>query len=180
MKLPKKCVVDTNVPIVANLAIQPDPGSDVPDACVEACVKAVEHIIYNKECRLIIDTGDEIFDEYIGQLTMTRKGQPGVGDRFMIWVHDNRHKPEYCVRVRITSNGDSYEEFPMHDGLNDFDTSDRKFIAVSYAHPEKPPILQATDSKWWGWKDALAEVGINVLFLCQEYVETKYAKKMGM
>ena len=44
MKLPKKCVVDTNVPIVANLAIQPDPGSDVPDACVKACVEAVEHV----------------------------------------------------------------------------------------------------------------------------------------
>ena len=47
------------------------------------------------------------------------------------------------------------------------------------AHPDKPPILQATDSKWWGWKDALAEVGITVHFLCPDYVKAKYAEKMG-
>lgn len=46
-------------------------------------------------------------------------------------------------------------------------------------HVEKPQILQATDSKWWGWKDDLAEVGIAVQFLCPEYVEAKYAEKMG-
>ena len=31
MSLPKKCIVDTNVPKTANLAIQPDPDSDVFD-----------------------------------------------------------------------------------------------------------------------------------------------------
>jgi hypothetical protein len=81
--------------------------------------------------------------------------------------------------VVITKVGDSYEEFPSHDGLNDFDRSDRKFVAVTNAHPDKPPILQATDSKWWGWKDALAEVGITAHFLCPEYAEDKYAEKMG-
>ena len=29
MSLPKKCLVDTNVPKTANLATQPDEGSDV-------------------------------------------------------------------------------------------------------------------------------------------------------
>ncbi len=174
MNLPKKCVVDTNVPITANLATQPDPGSDVPYACVQACIEAIDHVI--KKRGLIIDTGDEIYGEYRHKLSM--KGQPGVGDRFMKWVHDNRWSLPDDHRVRITRSGDSYEEFPMHDGLNNFDGSDRKFVAVSNAHPEKPPILQATDSKWWGWRDALAEVGIKVLFLCQEYVETKYAEKI--
>ena len=45
MSLPAKCVVDTNVPILANLATQPDPGSDFPGTCVEACVDAVEHVM---------------------------------------------------------------------------------------------------------------------------------------
>ncbi len=68
---------------------------------------------------------------------------------------------------------------PAHDDLHDFDNSDRKFVAVANAHPSKPPILQATDSKWWGWKDALREVGVSVDFLCQEYIKAIYAEKMG-
>lgn len=175
MSLPKKCLVDTNVPKTANLATQPDSDSDVSDACVLTCIEAVEYVI-KKRC-LIIDAGDEIFDEYRQQLSM--KGQPGVGDRFMKWVHDNRWSLSDSQRVNITRDGDSYDEFPTHDDLNDFDRSDRKFVAVANAHAEKPPILQATDSKWWGWKDALAEVGIAVRFLCSEYVEAKYAEKMG-
>jgi hypothetical protein len=175
MSLPKKCLVDTNVPKTANLATQPDRDSDVSEACVLACIEAVEHVI--KKRGLIIDTGDEIFDEYRQQLSM--KGQPGVGDRFMKWVHDNRWSLNDAQRVTITRNGDSYDEFPTHDDLNDFDRSDRKFVAVANAHADRPPILQATDSKWWGWKDALAEVGITVQFLCPECVEAKYAEKMG-
>lgn len=175
MSLPKKCLVDTNVPKTANLATQSDRDPDVSDACVQACILAIEHV--TKRYGLIIDVGDEIFNEYRQQLSM--KGQPGVGDRFMKWVHDNRWSLPETNRVTITRNGDSYEEFPTHDGLNNFDRSDRKFVATANAHLEKPPILQATDSKWWGWKDALAEVGITVQFLCPEYVEAKYAEKMG-
>jgi hypothetical protein len=175
MSLPKKCLVDTNVPKTANIATQLDPNSDVSDACVLACVEAVEYVI-KKRC-LIIDAGDEIFDEYRQQLSM--KGQPGIGDRFMKWVHDNRWSLPDSHRVTITRNGDTYNEFPTHDDLNDFDKSDRKFVAAANAHAEKPPILQATDSKWWGWKDALKDVGITVHFLCPEYVEAKYAEKIG-
>jgi hypothetical protein len=98
----------------------------------------------------------------------------------MKWVHDHRWSLPATQRVAITKNGDSYDEFPKHNDLNGFDRSDRKFIAVANAHLDKPPILQATDSKWWGWKDALAEVGITVQFLCPEYVEAKYAEKMGI
>jgi hypothetical protein len=134
-----------------------------------ACIAAGEPVI--KPGGLIIEAGDEIFDEYRQQRSM--KGQPGMGDTFMKWVNDHRYNPEYCSRVTITINGDSYQEFPTHDALNDFDRSDRKFVAVANAHADKPPILQATDSKWWGWKDALAEVGIAVQFLCPGYVEAK-------
>jgi len=175
MNWPIKCVVDTNVPKTANLSMQPDPDSDVPDACVLACIEAVEHVI--KKRGLVLDTGDEIFNEYRQQLSL--KGQPGVGDRFMKWVHDNRWTLGDSNRVSITRTGESYKEFPDHDGLNDFDKSDRKFVAVSNAHPDKPPILQATDSKWWGWKDALAEVDIIAHFVCPEYAKAKYAEKMG-
>ncbi|RJR40670.1 MAG: hypothetical protein C4576_20015 [Desulfobacteraceae bacterium] len=173
--LPQQCLVDTNVPKTANLALDPDKIPQELEGCVLACVEAVEHVV-KKGC-LVMDYGDEIFYEYRQNLSM--KGQPGVGDRFMKWVHDHRWKLPDVDRVRITRNGDSYNEFPNHAGLIQFDNSDRKFVAVANAHPNKPPILQATDSKWWGWKDALAEVGITVHFLCPDYVKTKYAEKMG-
>ncbi len=55
--------------------------------------------------------------------------------------------------------------------------SDRKFVAVANAHPDKPPIMHATDSKWWAWKDALKDVGITVHFLCPDYVKAKCTPK---
>lgn len=175
MSLPKKCLVDTNVPKTANLATQPASEEDIPNACILACIEAIEHIINNGG--LVIDAGDEIFDEYRQQLSM--KGQPGIGDSFMKWVHDHRYSEDFTCRVSITQEGESYEEFPVHNGLIDFDKSDRKFVAAANAHPDKPPILQATDSKWWHWQQALAEAGIAVNFLCPDYVKTKCAKKLG-
>lgn len=175
MNWPKKCVVDTNVPKIANLVMQQNRDSDVSDECVLDCVDAIEHVTKNRA--LVLDAGDEIFDEYRQQLSMS--GQPGVGDGFMKWVHDSRWSLPKGNRVKITKNGDSYEEFPHHPGLENFDISDRKFVAVANAHHQKPPILQATDSKWWGWKDALTQVGITVIFVCPDYVRVKYAKKIG-
>lgn len=172
--LPNKCLVDTNVAISANLATKPDPVSGVPDACVSECVRQIQNI--TKNGGLVIDDIGEIFYEYISNLSLS--GQPGVGDTFAKWVHDHQWNPSKVDRVVITKNGHSYNQFPDHEGLIQFDNADRKFIAVSNAHPNKPPILQATDSKWWGWKDALAEVGITVHFLCPEYVETKYTEKI--
>ena len=175
MNLPLRCVVDTNVPIVANLATQPDSDSDFPISCVEACLRAVEHVVETRG--LILDAGDEIFSEYMRHLSLS--GQPGIGDRFMKWVHDYRWTLDSSQRVSITKNGDSYDQFPSCSGLDKVDNSDRKFIAVSNAHPEKPTILQATDSEWLEWKDTLAKCGIKVEFLCLEYVKAKHVVKKG-
>jgi len=174
MSLPEKCVVDTNVPKTANLAFSPLQDPDVPESCIAACIAAIEHV-RDKRC-LVIDAGDEIYGEYKRQLLM--KGQPGVGDRFMKWVHDHRWSLPESQRVNITKNGDSYDEFPTSVDLASFDKADMKFVAVANAHEEKPPILQAVDHKWWGWKDALAEAGVTVQFLCPDYTEKKYAKKI--
>jgi len=172
---PEKCLIDTNVPITANLSLAPQDISDELTGCVLVCVEAIEHVVKNGG--LVLDAGEEIFTEYRNNLSMS--GQPGVGDRFMKWVHDNRWSFPDADRVTITKNGVSYSEFPGHNDLTNFDNSDRKFIAVSNAHPGKPPILQATDSKWWRWKEALAETGITVDFLCPDYVEAKYAEKFN-
>jgi hypothetical protein len=174
--LPKKCLVDTNVPKTANLAL--DPGA-IPielAQCVLNCIEAIQKII--QKGGLVIDSGNEIFEEYRNNLAIN--GAPGVGDKFMKWVHDNRWMLPSKDRVEITKNGESYFEFPSHPGLSQFDISDRKFVAVANAHPNKPPILQATDSKWWGWTKALNEVGVKVHFLCPVYAQKKYQEKIGL
>lgn len=176
MSIPsEKCLVDTNVPITANHAVKP---GDIPKElanCVSACVETIQHILKNGG--LVLDEGNEIFREYLDHLSLG--GQPGPGDKFMKWVHVHQWSADKVTQVRITRNGNSYNEFPNHVGLRNFDPSDRKFVAVANAHSEKPPILQATDSKWLGWEKALAKVGITVDFLCRDYVQTKYAKKIG-
>ena len=173
--MPRKCVVDTNVPKTANLAEDPNSiPNDLAD-CVLVCVEAVGQLM--KKGGLVIDVEDEIYIEYLRNLALS--GRKGIGNAFMKWVHDNRWNFPDADRVTITKDGEGYNEFPNHDGLINFDRSDRKFIAVANAHPDKPPVLQATDSKWWGWKDALGEVGIIVKFLCPDYVEAKYVEKMG-
>ena len=175
--LPDKCVVDTNVPIVANLLVSNDQKSDIPLNCINACFKAIQHVM--EKGVLVIDNKDEILSEYRKNLAV--KGEQGIGYGFVKWVYEKLcQQPEKVVQISITKNNSSYEEFPEHDDLISFDLSDRKFIAVANACPDtdKPPILQATDSKWWGWKDALSEVGIDVRFLCPDYVKEKYSKKL--
>jgi hypothetical protein len=172
-RFPKKCVVDTNVPKTANRAIMPATIPDEEVHCVQACVEAIEHIV--TKGGLVIDAGDCIFEEYRRQLSIS--GHPGLGDGFMKWVHDNRWKLPEEDRVIISKEGDTYLEFPNDAALSNFDRSDRKFVAVANKHPAKPPILEATDSKWWIHQAALEEAGIKVLFLCPDYVRRKCEEK---
>ncbi len=101
----------------------------------------------------------------------------------MKWVLTHQADPIRITRVSITpipdsEDGNDFEEFPQHPGLRAFDRSDRKFVATANACPGKPPILQASDSKWQGWKTALGEAGITVKFLCPDEIETLYRSKM--
>jgi hypothetical protein len=102
---------------------------------------------------------------------LRRTGQPGVADQFLAWVLTNYRNPNRCELVRISpcGPGDSdFAEFPKDDRLQDFDPSDKKFVAVSLAHSNKPPILQAVDKKWWYYRSALCENGVAVEFLCEK------------
>lgn len=64
--------------------------------------------------------------------------------------------------------------------LINFDAPDRKFVAVSAAHPDRPPIAQAADSKWLDWAPALQRHGIQVEFLCLVDIQRFHDKKFGV
>lgn len=159
---------------VANLHEKPEPHPDVSPDCIEQCILHLRHITGNGG--LALDNGGKIFCEYINNLFLS--GHPGIGDYFVKWVFNNQWNSASVDRGAITKNNGGYKEFPLYEGLNNFDDSDRKYIAAAGAHPEKPPVLQAVDSKWRGWKQPLKEARIIVIFLCPEFVQEKYAQKM--
>lgn len=150
-------VVDTNVAIVAN------GQCDHADwKCQLACVKKLEEVV--KQKKIAIDDKGLILKEYSGYLN--HSGEPSVGDKFYKHVFNNQYTKKYCVRVSIHPVADSFQEFPKSPDLQDFDKSDRKFVAVALAAGRSVPILNATDSDWVNYKKALVAAGVSVVQLC--------------
>lgn len=158
-----KVVVDTNVPKVAN---GPNASPQATAQCVLACIRYIDEICAGKHV-LVLDDGWHILSEYMQQLRST--GQPGVGDGFLKWVLTNQYNPVHCERVPISSHPErGFREFPEDPRLENFDRSDRKFVAVSRAHASRPPIVNAVDTDWWSYRTVLESHGVSVLFLCPE------------
>ncbi|MBZ4331379.1 hypothetical protein NR800_19760 [Corallococcus interemptor] len=170
---PALFVIDTNVPLTAN-----NNEKTVSPACVQACVQEIHAVIQSG--RIVLDDNWRIINEYKHKLSPT--GQPGVGDRFLKWVLTHHANPARCVRVSLTPRQEDprdFEEFPRDPALAGFDPSDRKFVAASCAHEERPPILQATDSKWWGLRREFERCGVRVRFLCPKDIQELHERKGG-
>jgi hypothetical protein len=170
----KTIVVDTNVAVVANGHPQ-----QASLECKRICVKRLESIEQGKE-KLVLDSKWQIVKEYTRNLSL--KGQSRPGDVFLKWAMDNIKNKEFCELVNITpldSDPTNFKEFPQVSELSGFDPSDRKFIAVSMAHSDRPSILQAVDSLWWEFKDALERNGVNVEFICESDIRNIYDQRTG-
>lgn len=154
-------VVDTNVAMVAS------GHSDQADAeCVNACIQRLHSLML--EGVLLIDELRLILQEYL--VALGHAGQPGAGEVFVKWAWSNQSTPQFVRQVALTPRADNawrrFEEFPDRDDLSRFDRNDQKFAAVAVASGENPPILNAVDSDWWEHREALADSGIHVEFLC--------------
>lgn len=123
-----------------------------------------------KEGLLVLDEGGQIFNEY-RQQHLSFSGQPGPGDVFFKWLVDNRYNADRVSLVSLSRDPNKPERFtafPNDPQLEAFDPSDRKFVAVALTHQDRPAILNATDSDWWKFKDALLANGVIVRFVCGE------------
>lgn len=159
-----KAIVDTNVAIVANRK-----SAQASSQCIGHCINAIREITTSGT--LVLDDGWRIINEY--KRNLQQSGQPGIGDAFFKWVLTNWSNKNRCEVVVITQHPDSsdptdFVEFPNDPALQNFDRSDRKFVAVALAHPESPPILNATDTDWWYHRTTLERHGIKVHFLCTD------------
>ena len=155
-------VVDTNVPVVANRQA-PQAGEE----CVICCIGALEEV--KESGRVVLDDGSVILTEYMERLCLA--GQPGLGDAFFKWVWQHQAVPSRCSRVPVKQTArdpDDFDEFPKDPALGRFDPSDRKFVAVALAHPDRPEILNAVDSDWWEFREPLGQHGVRIKFLCPE------------
>ncbi len=164
-------VVDTNIVLVAN-----GQHADISADCVAACALRLQEI--KKQGRLALDDQFLILAEYLHKTQPKQGNRPG--DAFVKWALQNRSNMERVDAVRLQAHhARGFESFPDDADLANFDTSDRKFVAVAYAHPAKPPILQAADSKWLDWSPALKRHQIKVEFLCKSDVNRFHKKKFG-
>ena len=170
--IPLRCVVDTNVATTANGA---NPGA--PGTCQVASARALQAVV--AQGHVFVDDEGRIMAEY--RQNLRAGGQPGPGDAFLKWLLTHEWSPERVTRVRLThvpGDPEDFVELPPAPAGTLYDRSDRKFLAVAAAHPERPPVLQSFDSQWWGWQKSLAAAGIGIHFLCTGEIRAKHAKKM--
>jgi hypothetical protein len=154
--------VDVNVAIVANGS-----SSQADSACVLACIDALTEV--KEHGIIVLDDGLRIINEYRRHLSFS--GQPGLGDFFFKWMHDNQAVDGRCERVSLTPrNGDpgDFVEFPDDPALNSFDRSDRKYVAAALSSRLAPRILNAVDTDWWNHRTALEANGVQIKFLCPQ------------
>ena len=156
-------VVDTNVPLVANRQ-----ADQAGRECEAVCIQALRQV--QAERRTLLDDKGLIIEEYRNRLRLS--GEPGLGDAFFKWLWENQFNQEHCRIVPLTVHADrGFAEFPDDVCLSSFDLSDRKFVAVALASGAGPHVLNATDTDWWRDRQALAENGVHVVFLCPELME---------
>lgn len=152
-------IIDTNVLVVAN---QHHENASIH--CVERCMDALAEAHGDQ---VFLDEGQRILDEY--RHHCSHSGQPGVGDAFFKWLWDNQGNTCHCKKVLITPHeGRGFGEFPEDANFDGFDRNDRKFVAVAVASNEEPPIINASDTDWWDYREAFKKNGINICFLCEE------------
>ncbi|MDP2338603.1 MAG: hypothetical protein Q8N05_19575 [Bacteroidota bacterium] len=163
-------IVDTNVPLVAQ-----GTAKQMSSDCVLNCVNFLEQL-FQGQFLLVIDTEYHLIGEY--SIQMNKGSQYQYGNRFLKWIFNNQANPLKIKAVKITQLDEfNFEEVPQNLIDIGFDNSDRKFVAVAIANNNQAKIVQAADSKWIGWEEALNIEGITVCFLCKEELKVIYQTK---
>jgi hypothetical protein len=165
-------VIDTNVLLVAD-----GKAPQMSDACVHECLTRLERVKSTEQ--VVLDDAWIIMGEYRNMLSPNRSPTPGSA--FLKWLLQVQAVVKHVSLVTITPLNRAetlFAEFPPDAALEAaIDPSDRKFFAASNAHPDKPPILEATDSKWLGWEVQLKKHGIKVEVLCRGELEAIRERK---
>ena len=167
-----KVILDTNVPTEAAMA---------PDLCQRSklviqgkCMEYIYGLIKGKT-KLVLDADYEIIGEYRRNIDKSSN----MGILFLKWLDQYLGTISMDDLLKLEKNAEGeYIFFPLDENTKDFDPSDRKFIALANLHPQKPPVVEGTDGKWWGYVSAFKKYGIRIHFLDEEYAQMIYTKKI--
>lgn len=168
-----RIVLDTNVPVKASIP---------PNECLaeelemqKACMEYIRELTIKQDKKLVLDMNFEILKEYENNVLKNSN----MGKLFFKWLYGYYSKilPEDIIKLEKNQSGE-YINYPYDDETKGFDESDKKFVALANAHPDKPPIIEAADGKWLGYESAFAKYGIHIEFLDRKYAQKMYEKKI--
>ncbi len=127
-------VIDSNIIVVAN-----DPNHTSGEDCHATCRRFLYDFTQNPK-RISMDSNELIFKEYLTYANL--KGQPGIGDLFLKWLHDKRGFEDVFEQVDT-------DNIELPTAFSSFDPSDHKFLKVALGSQFKPTTIHnATDSDW--------------------------------
>lgn len=154
-----KYVVDTNVAVAAN-----GKCDHANMACQLACIDFLQSVTTTISHKIVVDNLGLIFEEYKKRFSF--KGQPGVGDSFFKFLYDHMYSGRKVELAQVTPIDDmarGFKELP----INDFDASDRKFLATAVSAGAQ--IANAVDTDWNCKHELVASVGVRVRQLCPDH-----------
>ena len=159
MRKGERWVVDTNVPIAANGGTTDATDRKPTKACRLAAIEFLEELL--DKGKVLLDRCGNIQKEYLRHLNP--KGQPSVGDQFLLQVL-NSH-PDRIVRVSLPRrNNGEFEDVPQQLIEQRFDRNDRKFVALAVRG--EASIANATDSDWLTFAAVLNQSHVTVENIC--------------
>lgn len=167
-----KIIMDTNVAVKAAT-----PQQDCKDEELEMrekCIQFIGEFVNNPKSQLVLDMDYEIIGEYRNRIPTNTN----MGKIFWRWFNTYIGKISFENMVKLDRDSEgNYVMFPLEDRTLEFDWSDRKFVALARAHSEHPPIVEATDGKWFGFKEVFEEYGVHIDFLDMDYAAMMYERK---
>jgi hypothetical protein len=138
-------ILDTNVLAVANLI-----ADHVDRNCIFNAQRLLNTIVQQKQS-ISIDNQQLIFNEYKRYANFS--GQPNIGDILFKWLFSNFGNADICERVAITPTQEEdilFSEIPSDlEGIDKFDKSDQKFLAVAFGSQYDATIHEAADTEDW-------------------------------
>lgn len=129
----------------------------------------------NPENKLVLDLDYEIMTEYRNIISE----ETNEGKIFWRWLYTYLGRIDLKNLVKLEKDEDgNHLMFPIEERTNEFDRSDRKFVALSRTHTEHPPIVEAADGKWLGFRDVFEEYGVHIESLDMSYANMMYGRKV--
>ena len=153
-------VIDANVWAMADRMITEGLPIEEED-CIKACRDWLEQFVDGDD-RLVVDWGYAIISECRRNIS-----EDGFAVQFL-----NRLESESRIRftgVVVDFDRDRHAILP--EDLTIGDPADRKYVAAAMQCDPFATIFNATDTDWSNEREMLAEFGIPVVELCDDYIE---------